>query len=82
MLLSADGSVLLLIDLQERLMPAMYDGDLVVARAVATPASSPFSFDPAATDRTTNIKIAVSTTSSTKLCRADPAGCVPPNVDT
>jgi nicotinamidase-related amidase len=33
-LLSADGSVLLLIDLQERLMPAMDDGDLVVARAV------------------------------------------------
>jgi nicotinamidase-related amidase len=33
-LLSAEGSVVLLIDLQERLMPAMYDGDVVVARAV------------------------------------------------
>jgi nicotinamidase-related amidase len=33
-LLSAQGSVVLLIDLQERLMPAMYDSDVVVARAV------------------------------------------------
>jgi nicotinamidase-related amidase len=33
-LLSAQGSVLLLIDLQERLIPALYDGDVVVARAV------------------------------------------------
>jgi nicotinamidase-related amidase len=33
-LLSAEGSVVLLIDMQERLMPAMQDGDLVVARAV------------------------------------------------
>jgi nicotinamidase-related amidase len=33
-LLSAEGSVVLLIDLQERLMPAMHDGDAVVARAV------------------------------------------------
>jgi nicotinamidase-related amidase len=33
-LLSAQGSVLLLLDLQERLIPAIYDGDLVVARAV------------------------------------------------
>jgi nicotinamidase-related amidase len=34
MLLTAEGSVLLLIDLQERLMPAIRDGDVVVARAV------------------------------------------------
>jgi nicotinamidase-related amidase len=33
-LLSAEGSVVLLIDLQERLVPAMFDGDAVVARAV------------------------------------------------
>ena len=33
-LLSAEGSVVLLIDLQERLIPAMHDGDAVVARAV------------------------------------------------
>jgi nicotinamidase-related amidase len=33
-LLSADGSVVLLIDLQERLVPALHDGDTVVARAV------------------------------------------------
>jgi len=32
-LLSAQGSVLLLVDLQERLIPALYDGDVVVARA-------------------------------------------------
>jgi nicotinamidase-related amidase len=34
MLLTAEGSVLVLIDLQERLMPAIHDGDVVVARAV------------------------------------------------
>ena len=34
MLLTAEGAVLLLIDLQERLMPAIYDGDAVVSRAV------------------------------------------------
>ena len=34
MLLTAEGAVLLLIDLQERLMPAIYDGEVVVARAV------------------------------------------------
>jgi nicotinamidase-related amidase len=34
MLLTAEGSVLLLIDLQERLVPAIRDGDVVVARAV------------------------------------------------
>jgi nicotinamidase-related amidase len=34
MLLTAEGSVLLLTDLQERLMPAIHDGDVVVARAV------------------------------------------------
>jgi nicotinamidase-related amidase len=33
-LLSAEGSVVLLIDLQERLLPAIYDGDTVVARSV------------------------------------------------
>ena len=33
-LLTAQGAALLLIDLQERLMPAIYDGDVVVARAV------------------------------------------------
>jgi nicotinamidase-related amidase len=32
-LLSAEGSVVLLIDMQERLIPAMHGGDLVVARA-------------------------------------------------
>ena len=34
MLLTPDGAVLLLIDLQERLVPAIYDGEVVVARAV------------------------------------------------
>ena len=34
MLLTADGAALLLIDLQERLMPAIHDGEAVVARAV------------------------------------------------
>ena len=34
MLLTAEGAVLLLIDLQERLMPAICDGDAVVNRAV------------------------------------------------
>ena len=33
MLLSAERSVLLLIDLQQRLMPAIHDGDSVIARA-------------------------------------------------
>ena len=33
MLLTAEGAVLLLIDLQERLMPAIYDGEVVGARA-------------------------------------------------
>jgi nicotinamidase-related amidase len=33
MLLSAERSVLLLIDLQQRLMPAIHDGDRVVSRA-------------------------------------------------
>jgi nicotinamidase-related amidase len=33
MLLSAERSVLLLVDLQQRLMPAIHDGDSVVARA-------------------------------------------------
>ena len=33
-LLTAEGSVVLLIDLQERLMPAIHEGDVVVARAV------------------------------------------------
>src|SRR5580700_9341432 len=33
MLLSAERSVLLLLDLQQRLMPAIHDGDRVVARA-------------------------------------------------
>jgi nicotinamidase-related amidase len=33
MLLSAGRSVLLLVDLQQRLMPAIHDGDRVVARA-------------------------------------------------
>ena len=34
MLLTAESAALLLIDLQERLMPAIYDGETVVARAV------------------------------------------------
>ena len=34
MLLTADGAVLLLIDLQERLMPVIHDHETVVARAV------------------------------------------------
>ena len=34
MLLTAESAALLLIDLQERLMPAIYDGEVVVARAV------------------------------------------------
>ena len=34
MLLTAEGAVLLLIDLQERLMPVIYDHEVVVARAV------------------------------------------------
>lgn len=34
MLLTADGSALLLVDLQERLMPAIHDGETVVANAV------------------------------------------------
>ncbi len=34
MLLSAERAVLLLIDFQQRLMPAIHDGDAVVARAV------------------------------------------------
>ena len=34
MLLSAERSVLLLVDLQQRLMPAIHDGDAVVTRAV------------------------------------------------
>lgn len=34
MLLTASGSALLLVDLQERLMPAIHDGDAVVANAV------------------------------------------------
>jgi hypothetical protein len=33
-LLTATSAVLLLLDLQERLMPAIYDRDVVVARAV------------------------------------------------
>jgi nicotinamidase-related amidase len=33
-MLSADGAVLLLIDLQRRLMPVIHDGETVVARAV------------------------------------------------
>jgi nicotinamidase-related amidase len=33
-LLTAEGAVLLLIDLQQRLVPAIHDGDVVVARAV------------------------------------------------
>jgi nicotinamidase-related amidase len=33
-LLNAEGAVLLLIDLQERLMPVIFDGETVVARAV------------------------------------------------
>ena len=33
MLLSADASALLLVDLQERLVPALHDGDAVVANA-------------------------------------------------
>jgi nicotinamidase-related amidase len=34
MLLTAESTVVLLIDLQERLMPAIHDGEVVVARAV------------------------------------------------
>ena len=34
MLLTADGAVLLLVDLQQRLMPAIYDREVVVSRAV------------------------------------------------
>ena len=34
MLLTAAGSVLLLIDMQQRLLPAIHDGDAVVANAV------------------------------------------------
>ena len=34
MLLTAESAALLLIDLQERLMPAIYNGEVVVARAV------------------------------------------------
>ena len=34
MLLTTERAVLLLTDLQERLMPAIYDGEVVVARAV------------------------------------------------
>ncbi|MBV8432204.1 MAG: isochorismatase family protein [Solirubrobacterales bacterium] len=34
MLLTAQSAALLLIDLQERLMPAIYDGEVVIARAV------------------------------------------------
>ena len=34
MLLSAERAVLLLIDFQQRLMPAIHDGDTVIARAV------------------------------------------------
>lgn len=34
MLLTAEGAVLLLIDLQEKLMPVIYDGEVVLARAV------------------------------------------------
>ncbi|WP_300008950.1 isochorismatase family protein [Pseudonocardia sp.] len=34
MLLSADASALLLVDLQQRLMPAIHDGDAVVANTV------------------------------------------------
>jgi len=33
-MLNSEGAVLLLIDLQERLMPAIFDGDAVIARAV------------------------------------------------
>ena len=33
-LLTADGAVLLLVDLQQRLMPAIYDREVVVSRAV------------------------------------------------
>jgi len=33
MLLSADRAVLLLIDLQQRLLPAIHDGETVLARA-------------------------------------------------
>jgi nicotinamidase-related amidase len=33
-LLTAEGSVLLLVDFQQRLVPAVHDGDTVVARAV------------------------------------------------
>lgn len=34
MLLSADGAVLLLVDLQQRLMPAIHDSEAVIARSV------------------------------------------------
>ena len=34
MLLTAESAALLLIDMQERLVPALYDGEMVVARAV------------------------------------------------
>ena len=34
MLLTAQGAVLLLIDLQQRLVPAIHDNEAVVARAV------------------------------------------------
>jgi nicotinamidase-related amidase len=34
MLLTAESAVVLLLDLQERLVPAIHDGDVVVARAV------------------------------------------------
>ena len=34
MLLAADGAVLLLVDLQQRLVPVIYDNETVVARAV------------------------------------------------
>ncbi len=34
MLLTAESAALLLIDMQERLMPAIYEGEIVVARAV------------------------------------------------
>ena len=33
MVLNAEGSVLLLIDLQQRLMPAIHDSEVVIARA-------------------------------------------------
>ena len=34
MLLAADGAVLLLVDLQERLVPVIHDGEIMVSRAV------------------------------------------------